>query len=148
MAEPAKSIDISRRQRGKHLSAAGLDDRMRGIQSGGPQIVAYFSRMLPLSGGSGKSEAPPHIVDGFRAIEHEQRDDNRCKRLWPWSKLENAANDAAFRAHRSPIDRHSMRAGDKRHHGGYFFGAFKAERRIAYCFPKRVSSGFHRMGCR
>jgi hypothetical protein len=23
----------------------------------------------------------------------------------PWSKLENAANDAAFRAHRSPIDR-------------------------------------------
>lgn len=45
---------------------------------------------------------------------------------WPWSKLENAANDATFRAHRSPIDRRSLRAGDKRHHGGYFFGAFKA----------------------
>src|SRR3984893_12494272 len=46
--------------------------------------------------------------------------------LWPWLNLENAANDAAFLAARSPIDRHSLRAGDKRHHGGYFFGAFKA----------------------
>jgi len=32
-----------------------------------------------------------------------------------WSKLEIAANDAAFRAHRSPVDRHSVRAGGKRH---------------------------------
>ena len=34
--------------------------------------------------------------------------------------------NAAFRAHRSSIDRHSLGAGDKGHYGGYFFGAFKA----------------------
>ena len=50
------------------MIGCGDSDMVIYIQSGGPQIVAYFSRMLPLSGGSGKSEAPPHIVETAREL--------------------------------------------------------------------------------
>ena len=58
-------------RRGKHLIAAGLDDRMRGLRYGHihafwPRIVAYFSRMLPLPGVSGKSEAPVLVGNQIR----------------------------------------------------------------------------------
>jgi hypothetical protein len=64
---------------------------------------------------SGEGRRDPHLVKNWEPdyLRAHGSGPKTCGNppSWPWSKLENAANDAAFRAHRSPIDRHSLRAG-------------------------------------
>ena len=48
------------------MIGCGDSDIVTFMHSGVPRIVAYFSRMLPRLGVSGKPEAPPRFLDGRR----------------------------------------------------------------------------------